>query len=280
MLRTRTRARARTRTRGAPLGTRALLGVLALLVAGSLAPAAALAGAGPFAYHRPIGGKGNGVKISEQSPEPFQGEGGEQRAASTIQSIAVEGVAKSVQSKGIIYNNSLQGQLKMELKFHEVSLTNPKLPGCEVKFGKNNTASVAGHLAWKWNGTSKQLEEQTQTSQGATGVGLGSELSQGATELPNSEFATIAFSGKACGVLVGKYTSKGSETIKTNPSKLGEWSKSIAIALSEGKEAIHFWNGKAFIGAKTALTLGNEPATVAGESKAEVQGQEVAVFEN
>lgn len=261
---------------------RALLpGVLTLLLIGAVMPAGALAAAaGPFAYHRAIGEKSNGVKISEKSPEQFQGEGGEQKAASKISGTEVEGVAKSVQIKGIIYNNSLQGQLKMDLKFHEVELTKPKLPGCIVKFGKNNETSVVGHLAWKWDGTAKQLEEPTQTSQGPTGVGVGSELTQGATELPKTEFTTIAFSGAACGVLIGKYIAKGSETIKTKPSMLGEWGKSIAITLDENKEKIHFWNGKTFIGAETALLLGAEPAKVSGESKASVAAQEIAVFEN
>jgi hypothetical protein len=258
----------------------ALLSALTLLPASLLVSATALASAGPFAYHRAIGEKSNGVKISEKSPEPFQGEGGEQKAASRISGIEVEGVAKSVQIKGIIYNNSLQGQLKMDLNFHGVELTKPKLPGCEVKFGKNNSASVFGHLAWKWDGSAKQLEEQSQTSQGPTGVGVGSELTQGATALPTTEFTTITFSGGACGVLIGKYVAKGSETIKTKPSNLGEWGKSLDITLTEGKEKIHFWNGKAFIGAETALLLGAEPAKVSGESKAEVLQQEIAVFES
>jgi hypothetical protein len=258
----------------------ALLGALTLLLVSAFASTNALAGAGPFAYHRAIGEKGNGVKIAETSPESFQGEGGEQRAASKISGTEIEGVAKSVQLKGIIYNNSLQGQLKMELKFHEVELTKPKLPGCEVKFGKNDTTSVVGHLAWKWNGTTKQLEEQSQAGQGPTGVGVGSEIKEGATELPNTEFTSIAFTGSACGVLIGKFAAKGSETIKTKPSALGEWSKSLAITLSEGKERIHFWNGKSFIGAETALLLGSEPARISGESKAEVSSQEIAVFEN
>lgn len=256
-----------------------LCGLTSLLVS-AFVVAPALAAAGPFAYHRGIGEKGNGVKISEKSPEQFQGEGGQQKAASKISGIEVEGVAKSVQIKGIIYNNSLQGQLKMDLKFHEVTLTKPNLPGCEVKFGKNDSSTVVGHLAWKWDGTAKQLEESAPLHQGPTGVGLGSELSQGATELPSTEFTTITFSGTACGVLIGKYTAKGSESIKTKPSSLGEWSKSLTITLAENKEAIHFWNGKSFIGANTSLLLGSEPAKVGGESKAEVLQQEIAVFES
>jgi hypothetical protein len=257
-----------------------LSGLALLIIAGSLMATTAMAGPGPFAYHRPIGSKGNGVKITEQSPEAFQGEGGEQKAASRISNMTVEGVAKSVQIKGIIYNNNLQGQLKMNLKFNEVTLSQPKLPGCEVKIGKNDMATVVGHLAWKWNKTKAQLEEQSQASQGATGIGLGSELKEGATELPKSEFSKITFSGAACGVLVGTFTASGSETIKTKPEHLGEWSKSLAITLAEGKEPVHFWNGSSFIGGETGLMLGSEPATVVGESKAEVAQQEVTVLEN
>lgn len=258
-----------------------LLGALTLLLAASsFAAATSYAAAGPFAYHRAIGEKGKGVKIPENAPEQFQGEGGQQKAASKISGVEVEGVAKSVQIKGVIYNNSLQGQLKMELKFHEVTLTKPNLPGCEVKFGKNDTGTVVGHLAWKWDGTTKQLEEAAPLHQGPAGVGLGSELSEGAVGLPETEFTTITFTGSACGVLVGKFTAKGSETIKTSPSNLGEWSKSLSITLAESSEAIHFWNGKAFVGAKTSLLLGKEPAKVGGESKAEVPAQEIAVFES
>ncbi len=257
----------------------ALLCGLTSLLASTFVVAPALAAAGPFAYHRAIGGQGKGVKIPEKSPEPFQGEGGQQKAASKISNMEVEGVAKSVQIKGIIYNNSLQGQLKMDFKFHEVTLTKPNLPGCEVKFGKNNTGSVVGHLAWKWDGSKTQLEEAAPLHQGPAGIGLGSELPEGATELPKTEFTTITFSGAPCGVLIGTFTAKGSETIKTIPSNLGEWSKSIAITLSEGSEAVHFWNGKTFIGGQTSLMLGKEPARVGGESKAEVAQQEIAVFE-
>jgi hypothetical protein len=258
----------------------ALLCGLALLIVGSLMSATAFAGPGPFVYHRPIGSKGNGVKISELAPEQFQGEGGEQKAASRISGMEVEGVAKKVQIKGIVYNNRLQGQLKMGLKFQEVTLTKPKLPGCEVKIGKNDSATVVGHLAWKWNGTKTQLEEQSQASQGPSGVGLGSELKEGITELPKSEFSTITFSGAACGVLIGTFTAKGSETIKTKPANLGEWSKALTITLAEGKEAIHFWNGSSFVGGETSLMLGSEPATVSGESRAEVAEQEVTVLES
>lgn len=259
---------------------RALLGVLTLLTASSLVAATALAGPGPFAYHREIGSKGNGVKISEQSPEAFQGEGGEQKAASKILGMEVEGVAKSVQIKGIIYNNGLQGQLKMELKFHEIVSVKPNLPECKIKIGSNNTSTVMGHLAWKWSGATKQLEEAPQPNQGPAGVGTAVELKQGTTELPNTaEFTTVSY-GTGCGVLTGVYKFKGTETIKTNPSSLGVWSKTLAITLAEEKEKIHFWNGKAFIGGETMLTLGTEPAKIGGESKATVAAQEIAVFES
>jgi hypothetical protein len=258
----------------------ALLGVLALLLASSFAAATAHAAAGPFAYHRAIGEKGNGVKISEKSPEPFQGEGGEQRQKAKLAGTEVEGIAESVQAKGIIYNNNLQGQLKVELKFHGVRATKPNLPECKITIGTNDAVKVVGHLAWKWNGTEKQLAEQPQSTQGPTGVGLATEISQGATEIPEPELLAITYAGSGCGVLIGKYIVKGSETINTKPSKLGEWSKSLSITLSEEKELIHFWNGKTSIGGETHQMLGGEVAKISGESKAEVPSQEITVFEN
>jgi hypothetical protein len=258
----------------------ALLGAMTLLLASALASATAFAAAGPFAYHRAIGTEGKGVKISEKSPEPFQGEGGEQRQKAKLAGTEVEGIAESVQAKGIVYNNSLQGQLKMELKFHGVRATKPNLPECKITIGANNTVKVVGHLAWKWNGTAKQLTEQPQSTQGPTGVGLATEIPEGATEIPEPELLAITYAGSGCGVLVGKYIVKGSETINTKPSKLGEWSKLLSITLSEGKELIHFWNGKTFIGDETQQMLGGEVAKISGESKAEVPSQEITVFEN
>jgi hypothetical protein len=259
-----------------------LIGLLAVVATGSLVSTAVYAAAGPFVHRRPIGSKGEGEKIAESAPEPFQGEGGQQRQVAKIASTIVEGVAESVQVKGIFYNNSLQGQLKMQLKFQDVHSVKPNLPECNIKIGNNNTAKVVGHLGWKWNGEKKQLEESVQSAQQEpVGVGLATELEAGAVELPNNvPFTTITYANKGCGVLGGVYVAKGSETIKTTPSHLEEWAKSLTLTLAEkGGEKLHFWNGKSQIGGETLLSLANEPATIGGESKASVTGQEIAVFE-
>lgn len=255
-----------------------LLGLLALLLVAAAVPGAAFAEAGPFWHHRAVGEKSNGMKIEEKSPEDFSGEGGEQVFISKISGTEIEVTSKSVQAKGILYNNALQGQFKMLLKGHEPKLVRPALSGCEVKVGENNEIKTEGHLAWKWNGEAKQLEEQPQALQKPSGVVTPGPIEAGATKLPEGSFATVAFKGSGCGVLVGTFKVNGSASALPKPANLEEWSTTLAIAFP-GWEKLHFWNGKAFIGTSVGLTLGGNPASIKGSATSKAAVQEVAAFE-
>lgn len=256
-----------------------LLGVLALLLASPLATATAFAAAGPFWHHREVGEKGEGAKIEEKSPETFQGEGGEQKLKGTIAGIPVEGVATSVQVKGIIYNNPLQGQTKLKMTYHEPRLVKPALSGCTTTIGENNTVSTLGHLVWKWDGTAKQLTEETPLLQKPDGIAVPSEITEGATGLPAGTFTTISLKGAGCGVLIGTFKIEGSTILEGTPENLGEWSTSITVRLPEGKHKQHFWNGKAFIGVETGLKSAGSEANISGEAKAKADVQEISAFE-
>jgi hypothetical protein len=255
------------------------LGVLALLLASSFASANAQAEAGPFWHHRAVGEKGAGAKVEGKSPETFRGEGGEQKLKGTIAGIAVEGVATSVQVKGIIYNNALQGQVKLKMTLHEPRLAKPNLPGCVTTVGESNTISTLGHLVWKWDGTAKQLETAPGSNQKPDGIATPIEIAEGATGLPKGVFTTITLKGAACGVLIGKYPIEGSTALEGTPENLEEWATSINVRLPEGRFKQHFWNGKTFIGVETGLTSAGSEANISGEAKAKADVQEIAAFE-
>jgi hypothetical protein len=257
----------------------ALLGVLALLLLSSLTSATAFAEAGPFWHHRANPKEGAGAKIEPNEPESFQGEGGEQRLKGEIGTTPVEGVATSAQAKGIIYNNALQGQTKLRMTLHEPHLVKPELKGCTTTIGENNTISVMGHLAWKWNGTAEQLKENPQLHQKPDGIATPSEITEGATELPKGTFTTITLKGAGCGVLAGTFKMEGSAVIEGTPENLEEWSTSITVRIPEGKKKQHFWNGKVFVGVETGLVSAGNEANITGEAKAKSATQEIAAFE-
>jgi hypothetical protein len=262
-------------------GMRCLLGgLLALLLAASVAPGAAFAEAGPFWHHREKGAEGKGEKIEEKSPESFSGEGGQQKLKGTIAGVSIEIVTKSQQVKGIIYNNELQGQSKFMMTFHEPMLTKPALKECKVKIGENNSAHAFMHLSWKWNGETKQLLENPQKGQKPDGIVLGTEIAPGATAIPKGEFTRITLSGAGCGVIVGKFAVAGSATaIRFAPSNVEEWTRTIKLTYGEGKLRQHFWNGKESIGGETGLLFAGNEADLSGEGTLETTKQEVAAFE-
>ncbi len=255
-----------------------VLGLLAMLLAAALAPGAAFAEAGPFWHHREVGGKGIGEKIEEKSPENFSGEGGEQIFLGELSGTKVEIVAKSVQAKGIVYNSTLQGQFKLLLKGHEPRLVKPELKGCEVKVGENNELKAEGHLAWKWNGEKKQLEEQPQALQTPSAIATPAPIEAGATKLPEGSFTSVSLKGTPCGVLAGTFKASGSASALPKPAKLEEWSTNLTIAFPGWKQ-LHFWNGKEFIGASVGLTVGGNPATITGSALSKAAVQEIAAFE-
>jgi len=257
----------------------AALGVLALLLACSLAATPAFAEAGPFWHHRNNAKEGAGSKIEEKSPESFQGEGGEQKLKGTISGLAVEGAAGSVQVKGIIYNNTLQGQTKLKEIVHEPRLVKPELKGCAATIGENNIISVTGHLAWTWNGTKEQLTEQPQLNQKPDGIGVPAEIAEGATELPKGTFTTITLKGSGCGVLLGTFRIEGSAALEGTPENLEEWARTLTVRIPEGKRKQHFWNGKEFIGVETGLKSASNEASLSGQAKAKSVTQEIAAFE-
>jgi hypothetical protein len=255
-----------------------VLGFLALLAVGSFGASAAYGEAGPFWHHRNVGEKGPGEKINQPKDEQFQGEGGEQVLKGTITPQAVEITAKSVQVKGIIYNNALQGQIKVLLKYHEPTLRLPVLKECLVKIGTNNEVKAEGHLAWKWNGEKKQLEEQPQTLQKPDIIFTPTEIAEGAEKLPEGSFTTITLSGAGCGVLSGTFKVNGSLSTLVKPSQLEEWSTKLVTSFPGWKQQ-HFWNGKAFIGVEPGLTFAGNAATLTGIVESIADVQEIAVFE-
>jgi hypothetical protein len=243
-----------------------LLGLVALVLMGSVSAGTAYAEAGPFFYGREAGSEGVGEKLSESNPGEIQGEGGEQTLRSTIGGTAVEITAKSIQDKGIIYNNALQGQVKVLLTYRGPRLIKPALKECEVKIGSNNETKVEDHLAWKWNGAKKQLEEEKEQATWKPGIiFMTKPIAEGETKLPGGTFAVVTFSGGGCGVISGSFMVDGSLSAAVKPANLDEWSSEL-ITVSPGWKQQSFWNGKSFIGAEPGLTIGENAATFAGES--------------
>jgi hypothetical protein len=263
------------------------LGLVALTLVGSFAVAAS-ASPGPFWYHRSSPSCGCAMKIAATEPEQIKGEGGEQRLKGKVVGESVEIRATSLQVKGIVYNNNLQGQAKLELTYHGLEV--PKFPKCVVTIGINNTVKVFGHLAWKWNGLTSQLEQQKQRpEQHPDWIFTATELTQGATELPKTVFANFLFVNKgteSCVFNGDQFEVKGSVAGEIKPEQLETWGFAQTIKTPEGKQKQHFWNGEKNIGVETSLLLGTEPASLLGETTVQTAGrqggapQEVAIFEN
>jgi hypothetical protein len=258
-----------------------LLGLVVLL-AGMIPTVAAHAEAGPLLEQRE-NAKSEEQEISEAARMAVQGEGGEQILRGSIgkEKTAVEISAKEVQIKGIVYDNNMQGQVKLEITFHHPKIIKPVLESCEVKIGENNTVSVRGHLAWKWNGLSKQLEEEKQEAQKPDWIFLHSELEEGATVLPSGELATITIPVLGCGVFGGlKLSLEGSLTGEISSAIIGEWGSFETVKTTEGKKSQHFWNGKKAVGVETGLVLGGNPASLIGETKIKIPNEEEVLIES
>ncbi len=255
-----------------------LLGAIVTLIASCAATSTAWAEPGPYFHEREAGTKGVGEGASEESPVSVQGEGGEQILRGEIASTKVEIVAKSVQAKGIIFNNYLQGQVKTVLTYHEPRLVKPELKECSVKVGSNNELPTEGHLAWKWNGEKKQLEEATQKEQRPDLVFTPSPIEAGATKLGEGTFMEAVLSGSGCGVLAGKFALKGSLSVTSSIANVEEWASGFTITYP-GWAKQHFWNEKENVGAEPSITLAGNHATLSGGIKLKTTGPEVAVFE-
>jgi hypothetical protein len=257
-----------------------MVGFLALLAVGSFGASAAEGLAGPFWHHRAVGGKGEGEKVEQAQFEQFQGEGGEQKLKSKAGGTNFTLAAHSVQAKGIVYNTSLQGQIKVLLKYHELKITEPtSLEKCEATIGTNNEVTAEGHLAWKWNGEKKQLEEEPKKdNQKPDIIFTPKPIEENATKLPEGEFTKITFAKATCGVLAGSFPVKGSVSVTTLPANLEEWSTKL-VTTFPGWPKQHFWNGKEFVGVEPSLTFGTEPSVLTGTISTVADVQELAVFE-
>ena len=261
---------------------RATISFLALLVLGSCTASVAAGEAGPFWHHRQTSAEGAGSKIEAKSPEALPPEAGavQQTLKMVIAGTPVEVVAANAQAKGIIYNNSMQGQIKLLAIYVEPKLDKPELKSCVPTLGEGDQVKLIGHLAWKWNGLKSQLEEATQKGQVADVIFTPTEIENGATGLPTGEFTKVTLEGSGCGVLVGKYSITGSTSSGLKPGGLEEWQAQATMNMPGG-EMQHFWNGSSFIGVKPALEVLSKPAgsVVLSGPVGGHPAQEIAVFE-
>ncbi len=265
-----------------------MLGLLAVMLAGSVMAGTASAEAGPFWHHRLNEKEGEGAKIEPKAPENFRGTGGEQTLKGKISTTEFEIVSTSLQVKGAVFNAPNQGQIKLELVYNQPHLVKPALSNCTVVVGTKNIVQVKGHLMWKWNGTKEQLIEQPQAHQtvdlGFTAVEPQQQEKEETEALTAGTFSTITLTGGGCGVLAGTFNVTGSEVGIPSPNTLGTWSKTLAVNTVEHKQGTgrwlqHFWDGKGFQGAELGLAVGANVASLVGQTTVNAEQQEVAVFE-
>jgi hypothetical protein len=261
-----------------------VLGLMVMLLVGSYA-ATAYAEPGPFCHQR-LNSEAAENKITEAAPEQVQGEGGEQKLESGTVALTTPGV----QVKGIIYNNEDQCQAKLELKYHEVTWVGHT---CTVTVGTNNTVKVYGHLAWKWDGTKGQLEEQPQKNQVPDWIFLPSELKtqEGFKgELPKQIFTTITFKGgtgaKECAsfgpnITVNVTGSVGGVILKPEGNGLEKWARTEEVQTPGVQMKQHIWDGfeKKFVGVDTGLAFNGSEAKLTGNFKINADLEEIAHFE-
>jgi hypothetical protein len=266
------------------------LGLLVLLVAGAIASAVASAEPGPFWNHRQNPGEGNGLKVSLQSPESFYGTNGQQpvQIRGMIGTTPFILQAAGVKLTGTIWNNGMQGQIKLRMKFTPFALIEPKVPGCQPEVsaqpGARNLIYFDGHLAWKWNGEVKQLVEQPQLNQvpDIYFVPPGTQIQQDAKEGPKEgTVAEIKFApAGSCSVLAGEVPLTGDMTGHLlQPENVNQWSNIFRFATPEGTQLQHIWNGKEFVGGTVGLFIAGNPASLIGEYIIETIRQEIAIFE-
>jgi hypothetical protein len=260
------------------------LGFLALLVVGAIASAASSANPGPFWNHREKTGE-NGLKISAQAPEAFYGTGGPQELKGNV-GIPVILRTAGVKITGFIWNNGLQGQIKLRLKYPPITIIEPIVKECQPEVfsqvGAHNVVYSEGHLAWTWNGEEPQRSEQPVLNQKPAIIFVppGTQIQQGATALPTGTFAEVKFTGAGCGVLAGTFPVTGTTVGKLiQPANKEEWSNTFTFATPEGKVKQHFWNGIEFRGVETGLTFAGNPASLIGENTIETIRQEISIFE-
>jgi hypothetical protein len=277
-----------------------MLGLLAVMLVGSVMAATASAEAGPFWYHR-LNAEEEGKKLATGVAESFSGSGGIQRFLSAVKNEgkeeAVEITSEKVEAKGAITNGTHQGQIKLELTYKEPKLVSH--PECIVTVGTNNTVVVKGHLAWKWNGEKAQLEEQPQKAQTPDLIFTAVEPQEQEPKVEVVDlrkvgvFTTLGFKPltKACGpfATLNKVEVQGSEVGIPN-LPINEFSKKLAVrtmpggtipkALGEGEGFLqHIWNGNRFLGLLVGLRFGGFPANLIGQTEVETAQQEITIRE-
>jgi hypothetical protein len=243
----------------------------------------------PAFHRRAVGGKGEGVPIVETTPENIRGTGGEQTLSGKVAETAIQIASKSVQIKGAIFDGHGQGQIKEEIIYAQPHLVKPELKGCNVTIGTKNIAVLKGHLAWKWNGEKKQLEEEAPATTQAPDIIV--TAIEPTEQKPFVEkinlngtgvLISVSFSGSGCGVLAGTFNVDGSDVGIPNLN-LGEWSKTLSIRTIASEKGIflqHFFGGEKFQGAEIGLDFGSSAANVVGQTEIEAQQQEIAIFED
>jgi hypothetical protein len=291
-----------------------VLGLLAVMLVGSVTAGAAWAEPGPFWHHREVGGKGEGSKIEPTAAESFSGKGGVQTFASEIGGVKVLLTSAATQVKGAIFNAEHQGQIKIVIFYQppEVKINGePASSECVGSVGQqsqfSNIVQLKGHLAWKWNGTLAQLEEQPQKEQNWDIVFTQTEPQrQSETGFPLVDlrkaagtFAEINLKGAGCKVLAGVQKVGGAEVGIPSPAGLGEFSKKLGVRTIasgtlpskilentvEGEGFLqHIWVGlptgkKEFQPLILGLTFAGKGASLIGQTETEAAQQEIAVTE-
>jgi hypothetical protein len=290
-----------------------MLGLLAVMLVGSVTAGAASAFPGPFWHHRAVGGKGEGEKIEPTAPENFSGKGGVQTLTGKIGSVPIVLTSAATQVKGAIFNTEHQGQIKLVIFYQppEVKINGESKPECIASVGQqgqfSNIVQLKGHLAWKWNGTLAQLEEQPQREQNWDIVFTQTEPQrQSTTEFPLLDlrkaagvFAEINLKGTTCGVGLGVNKVGGAEVGIPSLTELGKFSKNLnvrtissgtlpekVLGTEVGKEGFlqHIWVGlptgeKEFQPLALGLTFASNPASLVGQTETEAAQQEIGVTE-
>ena len=268
-----------------------LLGSVVLLLIGVCAATAAYAEGGPYFRHRGIGEKGNGVKISETSPERVEGQGGEQVLIGKIGGTPVEIVSKGVKIEGIIYNNVNQGQSKTELTYAPLELRKPEAKQCKVKIGTAEKVVFYGWIDWSWNGLKSQLSVKPQEKeQKIDDISFSREpkftkAQEEGEELPppEEEYTTVHIekSGAESCILEGTYKINGANILAAiKPTKLGEWSQIYIVQWTKGGDQ-HHWTFylRKFDGMHVSLSMAGAPAEYKGELEEKTPKQEVDLSE-
>ena len=291
-----------------------VLGLLAVMLAGSVMAGAASAEAGPFWHHREIGGTGKGEKIEPKAPESFEGKGGKQVLTSEPGGTKIELTSPATQVKGALVNGPHQGQIKLVIFYQqpELKINNEVAKECKASIGQQGQFSdivqLKGHLAWKWDGTKEQLEEEPQKVQKWDIIFTQIEPQrQSEKEFPLFDlrtgvgvFAEIDLVGNGCpGLLKGPQRVGGSEVGIPSLPELGEFSKTLGVrtipsgtlpkeVVGNKVEGLGFLQ-QVWVGLPTGkkesqplilgLTFAGQQANLVGQTETTAAQQEIAVFE-